>query len=765
MIIIDTRTGEVAVGSCTCLTGIDLQALTPVLITGVGAAAAQSATDSTQQNRTFIRDALANGVPPQDVLAGLSLFDASHQSRQYGIADTAGRTATFTGSEDGAWAGGQTGSFAYTYAGQTGTIVYAVQGNVLTGEPVVQQAVAALQSTDGDLPARFMAAMQAARAMGGDGRCSCPGGITSCGSPPPSFTKSAHIGYMLVARAGDKNGTTGVYGTVATPFSLAAGDLDRDGRLDLVSANTSASSMSRLLNNGRPGGPCAVFRILADVPIAPGPVRIGVADITGDGVPDVVTGHTTLLSVLPGLPSGGFGSHVDYPLPGAVQSLALADCNQANGIDALVVTADGSQSTLLNTGQGGFGPAITQATESDPRSLVLADVDGDGIQDCVIAARGAGHILVRHGNGDGTFTPLSTIIAPASPTFLVAGDFDHSGPIDIACANQGSPPSITVYRNNGSGSFTLYQTITISPSTLFPNQMAAADFDGDGYTDLILSTTASKFITLKGLPDGTFAAPIVHNVGFPISSVVVADFNGDGRPDAAFPITSPTQIGVATNRGDGSFQPSPGTAGGDYFMTFNIPNQQAANPDPVLQLQSLFDSWRGTLQGRPDAVQSLVAVPSIDNRTHHTGAMTITLRDWRGQVITANISSVTVTRDPSGPGVVTIGPVTPTGQGVYSVALSSGSLAGTDRLIVTVDDGIRTVVLMPEPVITVGRCRADFDGDGSVGTDADIQAFFACLSGICCATCESADYNGDGAVATDADIELFFADLAGGPCP
>jgi hypothetical protein len=59
---------------------------------------------------------------------------------------------------------------------------------------------------------------------------------------------------------------------------------------------------------------------------------------------------------------------------------------------------------------------------------------------------------------------------------------------------------------------------------------------------------------------------------------------------------------------------------------------------------------------------------------------------------------------------------------------------------------------------------ADFNGDGDVGTDADIQAFFACIAGTCCATCGSADFNGDGDVGTDADIESFFRVLGGGAC-
>jgi probable HAF family extracellular repeat protein len=59
---------------------------------------------------------------------------------------------------------------------------------------------------------------------------------------------------------------------------------------------------------------------------------------------------------------------------------------------------------------------------------------------------------------------------------------------------------------------------------------------------------------------------------------------------------------------------------------------------------------------------------------------------------------------------------------------------------------------------------ADFNHDGAAGTDHDIIAFFACLSGDCCSTCGSPDFNGDGAVATDADLESFFRVLAGAPC-
>jgi hypothetical protein len=67
----------------------------------------------------------------------------------------------------------------------------------------------------------------------------------------------------------------------------------------------------------------------------------------------------------------------------------------------------------------------------------------------------------------------------------------------------------------------------------------------------------------------------------------------------------------------------------------------------------------------------------------------------------------------------------------------------------------------------VSRCgTSDFNGDGDFGTDQDIEAFFACLAGQCCATCfpGGSDFNGDGDFGTDQDIESFFRVLAGGPC-
>ena len=96
-----------------------------------------------------------------------------------------------------------------------------------------------------------------------------------------------------------------------------------------------------------------------------------------------------------------------------------------------------------------------------------------------------------------------------------------------------------------------------------------------------------------------------------------------------------------------------------------------------------------------------------------------------------------------------------------SDASSAGWTSSTDGAILMAN-ALRYVMGPSGPVCGT----ADFDGDGDTGTDADIEAFFACLAGNCCPTCFAggADFDGDGDTGTDADIESFFRVLAGGPC-
>lgn len=195
IVIADLETKEVAVGTVTCLTGLDLLAIVPVVVVGKGAAAVQASGDFDGIRRPIIFSGLMHGTSPAELLEILEGI-SGHSSRQYGIADTQGETITFTGNSTSQWAGG--------VIGQDGSMVYAIQGNVLAGDCVLPAIEQAVLETTGDIAAKLMAGMIAARQEGGDGRCSCSSGNpTGCGCPPPDFDKSGHIGGMVVARIGD----------------------------------------------------------------------------------------------------------------------------------------------------------------------------------------------------------------------------------------------------------------------------------------------------------------------------------------------------------------------------------------------------------------------------------------------------------------------------------------------------------------------------------------------------------------------------------
>ena len=271
IILIDSRTGEIGVAGATCLAGLDLTVYLPVVRVGSAAACAQSLIDQNATNRRRIRTDMIAGMTPENILADLIASDSQFRQRQYGIVDVLGNTVTYSGTANGPYAGGVTGHL--------GTIAYAIQGNVLTGAPVVAAAEAAVLNTPGDLPAKLMAAMEAARAMGGDGRCSCNvSNPTSCGSPPPNFTKAAHVGFFIIARRGDEDGVcnrtigcaTGTYFTRLNVANAAATDPDpvlqlRDmfdmWRAGLLNVPDAIRSSATITPDHLVGGGAATLRI------------------------------------------------------------------------------------------------------------------------------------------------------------------------------------------------------------------------------------------------------------------------------------------------------------------------------------------------------------------------------------------------------------------------------------------------------------------------------------------------------------------------
>jgi len=195
LVVVNLRTGEVCIASATCIENYDLLKAIGVISTETGIGATQSFAVA-PGTRLIIHNLMEMGVPPQEILDIIMVDDPLWSRRQIGLVDMIGRSVSYSGSTCGTWFGGVTG--------RQGDFAYAIQGNVLTGAPVVADCESAFLATPGDMGQKVMAAMEAAMAMGGDGRCSChPSQPESCGSPPVPGGKSAHIACFVIARPGD----------------------------------------------------------------------------------------------------------------------------------------------------------------------------------------------------------------------------------------------------------------------------------------------------------------------------------------------------------------------------------------------------------------------------------------------------------------------------------------------------------------------------------------------------------------------------------
>ncbi len=280
IVAVDTRTGEVAVASATCLVDFDLRAGVPLVLVGQGAAAAQSALDDGAVNRRLILQAMREGKSSREIFDFVRENGTRTQTRQYGIVSMVGDPFTFTGNQAGLAATG--------VRGEVGSIKYAVQGNVLVGDEVVFAARTAFVRTDGDLAQRLMAAMEAARKLGGDGRCSCSQAQpTSCGVPPrDGFEKSAHVGFVIVARIGDEDGTcTGGLGCANGPYYLSENVIGGPGDPDPVFTLQDQVDSWRAGLVGRPDG--VLSYVKQEVPSLPADgrsstrMRVQLVDIEG----------------------------------------------------------------------------------------------------------------------------------------------------------------------------------------------------------------------------------------------------------------------------------------------------------------------------------------------------------------------------------------------------------------------------------------------------------------------------------------------------
>ena len=325
--------------------------------------------------------------------------------------------------------------------------------------------------------------------------------------------------------------------------TLLLQDVNRDGRVDLLTRHLLTKRITVQLGDGRGG-----FRPASSSPITfsytPGDMAL--ADLNHDRILDLVVtpGDRDLLDVLLGTGSGAFARTAGSPHtvttaiePFNKRMLRLVDINEDGALDA--VTANGrrrnSFAVMFGDGRGSFarGPIVELDTGQDGYSFAFGDVDGDGHLDVVNASRagyddkGPGRVIILNGDGTGGFrrSTAPPLPVPTGPRHVTMGDLNGDRRIDAAVAH---PSGLSVLLNDGRGGFPRATPVAFGGDTHF---FHIADVNHDGHADLVAPTVDSVTVLLGNGRSYEPAPGSPFRAGPGAYHVAIEDINADGRMD------------------------------------------------------------------------------------------------------------------------------------------------------------------------------------------------------------------------------------------
>ncbi len=337
-----------------------------------------------------------------------------------------------------------------------------------------------------------------------------------------------------------------------TPSRLSIGDLDRDGRRDLVAMSPSLGMTSALLNFGANDLFCPPSRSYA---AQAGPRDLVAIDFNNDGLIDLAAADSTgrRIDLWPGIGDGTFGAlTVLGPTETGVSAIAAADFDGDTHLDLALSGGSQKLEVYLANGAGGFLGRVTTGANADD-GLAVGRINADAFLDAVIAKRGSAGLSLMLGNAQGGFSFNSVAGATGSdPRRPALGDLDGDGELDLVVADY-EAGGVRVFLGNGAGTFAA-PVLTSTASRA--NFVVLTDVDGDLKLDAVVThATVATLSLLPGLGTGAFGPRRDFPALGGARSVRLGDVNGDGWLDAI--VTHPTsgKVSLFLNARDGGFTP------------------------------------------------------------------------------------------------------------------------------------------------------------------------------------------------------------------
>jgi Ca2+-binding RTX toxin-like protein len=324
------------------------------------------------------------------------------------------------------------------------------------------------------------------------------------------------------------------------PMDVVAIDLDDDDDMDLALLDRAGRSIVVLHNDGN-----GQYSLAGSVALGGIPRQMTVGDLDGDGDLDLVVtlvepgAVVTLQNDDSGLPA----LWKTYLLESTPAGLAVADFNGDTYPDvAISLPGMGIVAWMTNDGNGELQSPQSVLSMTEPAALAAADMNHDGRQDLVVLDRKENTVIVWQQLTDETFESVAKFPVSELTTDLLIADFDQDGNRDVAVLETGGTVSVW-FGTSSATAVTFAATPLVLGQLSAPRGMEAADLDGDGFPDLIVSDAETDQLKIFfANADRSFTFPMTESTANGPAGLVASDLNADGKLDLA--VATPLEPGA-----------------------------------------------------------------------------------------------------------------------------------------------------------------------------------------------------------------------------